>query len=82
MKHAWEWKEKHGGIILRAAQKLGASCDWERTKFTMDQDMSAAVIKFLLICIKRDSFTEVFAWLTGTQRHKLPFPTKRLYTKK
>ena len=45
MKHAWEWKEKHGGIILEQLKKLGASCDWERTKFTMDQDMSAAVIK-------------------------------------
>ena len=45
LKHAWEWKEKHGGIILEQLKKLGASCDWERTKFTMDQDMSAAVIK-------------------------------------
>lgn len=44
MKHAWEWKEKHGGIILEQLKKLGASCDWERTKFTMDEDMSEAVI--------------------------------------
>lgn len=44
LKHAWEWKEKHGGIILEQLKKLGASCDWERTKFTMDEDMSAAVI--------------------------------------
>ncbi|MDD3301023.1 MAG: class I tRNA ligase family protein, partial [Bacteroidales bacterium] len=42
--HAWEWKEKHGGIILEQLKKLGASCDWERTKFTMDQPMSQAVI--------------------------------------
>ena len=44
MKHAWEWKEKHGGIILEQLKKLGASCDWDRTKFTMDADMSEAVI--------------------------------------
>lgn len=42
--HAWEWKEKYGGIILGQLEKLGASCDWDRTKFTMDPDMSEAVI--------------------------------------
>ncbi|RLD55021.1 MAG: valine--tRNA ligase, partial [Bacteroidetes bacterium] len=40
MTHAWEWKEKHGGIILEQLKKLGASCDWERTRFTMDQALS------------------------------------------
>lgn len=44
LKHAWEWKEKHGGIILSQLRKLGASCDWDRTKFTMDPDLSQAVI--------------------------------------
>ena len=44
LKHAWEWKEKHGGIILEQLKKLGASCDWERTKFTMDERLSEAVI--------------------------------------
>jgi len=44
LKHAWEWKEKHGGIILNQLRKLGASCDWDRTKFTMDPDLSDAVI--------------------------------------
>ncbi len=43
LKHAWEWKEKYGGIILKQLRKLGASCDWERTKFTMDPEMSEAV---------------------------------------
>ncbi|OFX89919.1 MAG: valine--tRNA ligase [Bacteroidetes bacterium GWF2_33_16] len=43
--YAWEWKEKHGGIILEQLKKLGASCDWSRTKFTMDEDMSESVIK-------------------------------------
>ena len=42
--HAWAWKEKHGGIILEQLKKLGASCDWERTKFTMDPRLSDAVI--------------------------------------
>jgi valyl-tRNA synthetase len=42
--HAWEWKEKHGGIILEQLKKLGASCDWERTRFTMDQSMYESVI--------------------------------------
>ncbi len=45
LKHAWEWTEKHGGIILEQLKKLGCSCDWERTKFTLDKDMSASVIK-------------------------------------
>lgn len=44
LEHAWEWKEKYGGIILKQLEKLGASCDWERTKFTMDPDLSEAVI--------------------------------------
>lgn len=44
LKYAWEWKEKYGGIILKQLEKLGASCDWDRTKFTMDPDLSEAVI--------------------------------------
>ena len=43
--HAWEWKEKHGGIILEQLKKLGASCDWDRTAFTMDDIRSRSVIK-------------------------------------
>lgn len=45
MKHAWEWKEKHGGIILEQLKKLGASCDWDRTRFTMDPELYQSVIK-------------------------------------
>ena len=45
LEHAWEWTHKHGGIILEQLKKIGASCDWERTKFTMDDNMSASVIK-------------------------------------
>ena len=43
--HAWEWKEKHGGIILSQLRKLGASCDWDRTCFTMDEARTEGVIK-------------------------------------
>ncbi len=45
LEHAFDWKEKHGGIILEQLKKLGASCDWKRTKFTMDDEMSESVIK-------------------------------------
>ena len=44
LKHAGEWKEEHRGIILSQLRKLGASCDWDRTKFTMDPELSEAVI--------------------------------------
>ncbi|MDF2448327.1 MAG: valyl-tRNA synthetase [Bacteroidota bacterium] len=44
LKHAWDWKEKYGGIILEQLKKLGASCDWDRTRFTMEKDLSEAVI--------------------------------------
>ena len=45
LKHAWAWKEEHGGIILKQLRKLGASCDWDRTAFTMDETRSKSVIK-------------------------------------
>lgn len=45
LKHAWEWTDKHGGIILEQLKKLGASCDWERTRFTMDPSMSESVLR-------------------------------------
>ena len=48
MKHAWEWKEEYGGIILDQLRKLGASCDWERTRFTLDDSMSEAVVNIFV----------------------------------
>jgi len=51
MKHAWEWKNKHGGIILDQLKKLGASCDWDRTHFTMDEEYSESVV---------DTFIDLF----------------------
>ena len=46
--HAHEWKNKHGGIILEQLKKIGASCDWKRTKFTMDEDMNESVIQVFI----------------------------------
>ena len=45
LRHAWEWKEEHGGIILKQLRRLGASCDWDRTAFTMDDIRSRSVIR-------------------------------------
>lgn len=45
LKHAWQWKEEYGGVILEQLKKLGCSCDWDRTAFTMDQHMSDSVIE-------------------------------------
>ena len=45
LKHAWDWTHEYGGVILEQLKKLGCSCDWDRTKFTMDDEMSEAVIK-------------------------------------
>lgn len=45
LEHAWEWTHEYGGVILEQLKKLGCSCDWDRTKFTMDEPMSASVIK-------------------------------------
>lgn len=53
LKHAWEWTDEHGGIILEQLKKLGASCDWERTKFTMDADLSESVIKIFIDLYKK-----------------------------
>jgi valyl-tRNA synthetase len=54
MKHAWEWKEKHGGIILEQLKKLGASCDWDRTSFTMDESLYESVIDVFIDLYKKD----------------------------
>ena len=53
LEHAWKWKEEHGGIILSQLRKLGASCDWDRTRFTMDPDLSEAVINTFVYFYKK-----------------------------
>ena len=51
--HAWEWKEEHGGIILEQLRKLGCSCDWDRTRFTMEPELSEAVINTFVYFYKK-----------------------------
>ena len=53
LRHAWEWKEEHGGIILKQLRKLGASCDWDRAAFTMDEKRSESVIKVFVDLYKK-----------------------------
>ena len=53
LKEAWKWKEEHGGIILEQLKKLGASCDWERTKFTMDEGLSQSVLNTFVYFYKK-----------------------------
>lgn len=48
LKHAWDWTDEHGGIILKQLRKLGASCDWDRTAFTMDEKRSESVLKVFI----------------------------------
>lgn len=53
LKYAYEWKDKYGGIILKQLEKLGASCDWDRTRFTMEEDLSEAVIDTFIHLYKK-----------------------------
>src|SRR5215813_8027321 len=53
LKYAWEWKEKYGGIILQQLKKLGCSCDWNRTAFTMDSDYYQSVIRVFIDLYKK-----------------------------
>ncbi|HMC01325.1 MAG TPA: class I tRNA ligase family protein, partial [Flavobacteriaceae bacterium] len=53
IEYAWEWTHKHGGIILEQLKKLGASCDWKRTKFTLDDDLSESVIDVFIDLYKK-----------------------------
>ncbi len=53
LKYAWEWKDKYGGIILDQLKKLGASCDWDRTRFTMEEDLSEAVVDTFIHLYKK-----------------------------
>ena len=53
LEHAWDWTRKHGGIILEQLKKLGASCDWDRTRFTMDKELSESVIRVFVDLYKK-----------------------------
>ena len=54
LKHAWEWTDEHGGIILKQLRKIGASCDWDRTKFTLDDDLYKSVVKVFVDLYKKE----------------------------
>ena len=54
LSHAWDWTDKHGGLILEQLKKLGCSCDWDRTKFTLDKEMSESVIKVFVDLFEKD----------------------------
>lgn len=77
LRHAWDWTHEHGGIILKQLRRLGASCDWDRTAFTMDEERSKSVIHVLSISTRRDSSIAAYAWSTGTRRPRRPSPTRR-----
>ena len=71
LKHAWEWTDEHGGIILKQLRKLGASCDWDRTAFTMDEKRSESVIKvfvdlFKVMSSKKEQMKYTF-WMNHSQ---------------
>ena len=53
LKHAWEWTDEHGGIILEQLKKLGCSCDWDRTKFTLDEAMTQSVLQVFVELFER-----------------------------
>lgn len=53
LEHAWAWKEKYGGIILEQLKKIGASCDWKRTRFTMEDDLSSQVIRVFVTLYRK-----------------------------
>lgn len=62
LKHAWDWTHKYGGIILQQLKRLGASCDWSRTAFTMDPVLSASVIKVFNKLYAKGIYTAVREW--------------------
>lgn len=82
LKHAWAWTEKHGGIILEQLKRLGASCDWDRTCFTMDEVRSASVIKVFFDLYNKGLIYKGVRMVTGTRRPKQPYPMKKLFTKR
>jgi valyl-tRNA synthetase len=64
-----DWTDKYGGVILEQLKKLGASCDWERTKFTMDPDMSASVIRSFVGYITRTDLSRIPNGKLAREKH-------------
>lgn len=70
LKYAWEWKEKYGGIILEQLKKLGASCDWDRTRFTMEPELSDAVIHTFVHLYKKGMIYKGFRMVNWDPKGK------------
>ena len=77
LKHAWDWTDKYGGTILEQLKKLGCSCDWERTRFTLEPKLSSKLSNLSLIFIKKDSFIEGTEWSIGILKRKQIFLMKK-----
>ena len=82
LKYAWEWKEEHGGVILEQLKKLGASCDWSRTAFTMDELRSESVLKVFVDLYKKGLIYRGLRMVTGIRKLRPYFQPKRLFTAK
>ncbi|KAJ0506607.1 putative valine--tRNA ligase [Helianthus annuus] len=82
-KRVWEWKEKYGGTISNQIRRLGASCDWTREHFTLDEQLSQAVIEaFVKLHEKKGLSIKAPTWLTGPQIYRRQFLTWKLSTLK
>ena len=69
LKHAWDWTHTHGGIILKQLKRLGASCDWDRTAFTMDEERSESVLKVFVDLYNKGLIYREYVWSTGIRKH-------------
>ena len=81
LERVWAWKEKNGNTILKQLRTIGASADWDRLRFTMDDQCSQAVRKHLFACGTMTSFTGANGWSIGTQKLKRRCPTRKSNTK-
>ena len=82
IEHAWEWTHKHGGIILEQLKTLGCSCDWNRTKFTMDDDLSESVIKVFVDLYNKGLIYRGYRMVNWDPEAKPIYQMKKLFIKK
>ena len=82
LQHAWEWKEKHGGIILEQLKKLGASCDWDRTSFTMDKKLSDSVLEVFVDFYKKGFIYRGFRMVNWDLKQRQLFLMKKSFIKR
>lgn len=77
LRYAWEWKEKYGGVILKQLRKLGASCDWDRTCFTMDDARTESVLRVFCDLYDKGKIYRGVRMVNWDPRHRLPSRTRR-----